>query len=37
MQKVLLQKQVRCVSVYDVVLTLLEMIHPVTTRILQVR
>jgi hypothetical protein len=37
MQKVLLQKQVRYVSVYDVLLTLLEMIDPVTTRILQVR
>jgi hypothetical protein len=37
MQKVLQQKEVCCVSVYDVVLTLLEMIDPVTTRILQVR
>jgi hypothetical protein len=37
MQKVLLQKQVRRVSVNDTLLTLLKMIDPVTTRILQVR
>jgi hypothetical protein len=37
MKKVLLQKEVRCVSVYDTLPTLLEMIYLVATRILQIR
>jgi hypothetical protein len=37
MEKVLLEKDVRRVAVDDVVLTLLEMTDPVTTRVLQIR